>query len=59
MKKTITYTLLIALLISVSSFTAYNVYAKKTYKVMVQMKNYHGEGAYLVVSVLKNDGKYS
>jgi len=58
MKKTILYTLLIALLISVSSFTAYNVYAKKTYKVMVQMKNYHGEGAYLVVSVLKNDGKY-
>ncbi len=32
--------------------------SKKNYKCLVQMKNYTGEGAYLIISLLNNEGKY-
>lgn len=58
MKKIIKFTFLFALFIGFSSFTLKSDIAKKRYKVLVQMKNYTGEGAYLVVSVLNSEGKY-
>jgi hypothetical protein len=32
--------------------------SKKNYKCLVQMKNYTGEGAYLIISLVNNEGKY-
>lgn len=58
MKRLIKYTLLIAFFLGISSFTLKGDLAKQSYKVLVQMKNYSGEGAYLVVSVLDDDNNY-
>ena len=38
------------------SFTGSEV--EKQYKCMIQMKNYDGEGAYIVISLLNAEGKY-
>ena len=32
--------------------------SKKNYKCLVQMKNYTGEGAYLIISLVNKEGKY-
>lgn len=58
MKNIFKYTLLFALFIGFSSFTLKSDAAKKQYKVLVQMKNYTGEGAYVVVSVLNKKNQY-
>lgn len=39
-------------------FTAFASTQTKTVKCLIQMTNYTGEGAYLVVSLLKPDGEY-
>ncbi|MBR9853331.1 MAG: DUF2271 domain-containing protein [Algicola sp.] len=39
-------------------FTAFAPTQTKTIKCLIQMTNYSGEGAYLVVSLLKPDGEY-
>ncbi|MCA0957581.1 DUF2271 domain-containing protein [Muricauda ruestringensis] len=39
-------------------FTAFAPTQTKTVKCLIQMTNYTGEGAYLVVSLLKPDGEY-
>lgn len=39
-------------------FTAFAPYQTKTVKCLIQMTNYSGEGAYVVVSLLKPDGEY-
>lgn len=39
-------------------FTAFAPTQIKTIKCLIQMTNYSGEGAYLVVSLLKPDGEY-
>lgn len=47
---------LIALIIVITAFTT-SVKSTK-YKCMIQMKNYTGEGAYIVVSLLNPEGAY-
>lgn len=58
MKNILKYTFLFVLFLGVSSFTLKSDVAKKQYKVLIQMKNYSGEGAYVVVSVLNKEGQY-
>lgn len=58
MKNFIKYTLLFSGFIFFSSFALKSDLANTKYKVLVQMKNYKGEGAYVVVSVLNNDNQY-
>ncbi len=50
-------TLVIVTLIAVISF-AFTSTTSSKYKCMIQMTNYSGEGAYIVVSLLDNNGKY-
>lgn len=59
MKKSTIITATIVCMLSVftlMSFTT-NVESSK-YKCMIQMKNYTGEGAYVVISLLDTEGKY-
>lgn len=61
MKKLYTAILCVLCLILLSSFVIarQNVdITTSTYKCMVQLTNYTGEGAYIVVSVLDKNGKY-
>ncbi|WP_371875267.1 MULTISPECIES: DUF2271 domain-containing protein [Tenacibaculum] len=37
---------------------AFNINDSATYKCMIQMKNYTGEGAYIAISLLNPNGKY-
>ena len=53
MIKNIFYSLV--LLLSLFAFTAHNT---STYKCMIQMKNYTGEGAYISISLLNPNGDY-
>ncbi len=52
----IQFTILLTLPFIVSSFS--KGLGKESYKCMVQMKNYYGEGAYIIVSVLDKDDNY-
>ncbi|MDO5511015.1 MAG: DUF2271 domain-containing protein [Weeksellaceae bacterium] len=58
MKNILKYTLYLVLFIGISSFTLKSDAANKQYKVLVQMKNYSGEGAYIVVSVINDKNQY-
>jgi len=49
---------IIALFITVSTLMAFNTNDSATYKCMIQMKNYTGEGAYIAISLLKANGEY-
>ena len=46
----------ILLITALSSFKEFN--KKSSYKCMIQMKNYTGEGAYIVISLLNSNGAY-
>jgi len=48
--------LLLIVLISVLSFTTTGENSK--YKCMIQLKNYDGEGAYVIISLLNSEGEY-
>ena len=51
--------LIIIAIISLLTFTAFSPPTKSTsYKCMIQLINYEGEGAYIVVSLLDADGNY-
>lgn len=54
-KKYIIITLLIGFFISFLNFTTFST---ETYKCMIQMTNYNGEGAYVAVSVLDSKNNY-
>lgn len=58
MQKFLRYFFFLFLLISISSFTLKSDSVRKQYKVLVQMKNYSGEGAYIVVSVVNERNQY-
>ena len=47
-----------AILICLLCSSNINVREKSNYKCMIQMKNYTGEGAYLIVSLIDPNGKY-
>ncbi|GFD76082.1 DUF2271 domain-containing protein [Tenacibaculum mesophilum] len=49
---------IIALFITVFTIMAFNINDSATYKCMIQMKNYTGEGAYIAISLLNPNGKY-
>lgn len=50
---------LILVCVAVFSIFSFKEYSKKSsYKCMIQMKNYTGEGAYIVISLLNPEGKY-
>ena len=55
MKKTIYILLVFFAIFMLSSF---NNFDTKNYKCLMQMSNYNGEGAYVVVSLISPDGKY-
>ncbi|NQX82108.1 MAG: DUF2271 domain-containing protein [Flavobacteriaceae bacterium] len=49
--------ILLLLTITIALF-AFTNSSSKTYKCMVQMTNYSGEGAYIIISLLDKDGDY-
>lgn len=49
---------IIALFITVFTIMAFNINDSATYKCMIQMKNYTGEGAYIAISLLNPNGEY-
>ena len=50
---------LILICVAVFSILSFKEHSKKSsYKCMIQMKNYTGEGAYIVISLLNPEGKY-
>ncbi|MCG7503178.1 DUF2271 domain-containing protein [Tenacibaculum sp. Mcav3-52] len=49
---------IIALFITVFTIMAFSINDSATYKCMIQMKNYTGEGAYIAISLLNPNGKY-
>ncbi|MEO9570918.1 MAG: DUF2271 domain-containing protein [Polaribacter sp.] len=47
------------LFIGITALFSFKKYTESTsYKCMIQMKNYTGEGAYIVISLLNPEGKY-
>jgi len=48
----------IALLILIFGLTAFTPSESTKYKCMIQMTNYDGEGAYIVISLLNPEGEY-
>lgn len=46
------------LLLTLALFSFKKYSESSTYKCMIQMKNYSGEGAYIVISLLNPEGKY-
>jgi hypothetical protein len=56
--KKLTYQSLVILLVTFSLFSFKEYATKSNYKCMIQMKNYTGEGAYIVISLLDPEGKY-
>ena len=40
------------------TLSSFNISDTKNYKCLMQMSNYSGEGAYVVVSIINPDGKY-
>ena len=57
MKIILKYSLITALLFVLFS-NAQSTLVVNKYKCLIQMKNYSGEGAYIVVSLINPDGKY-
>jgi hypothetical protein len=49
---------IIAFFITVFTLMAFNINDSATYKCMIQMKNYTGEGAYIAISLLNPNGEY-
>ncbi|MCH3882661.1 MULTISPECIES: DUF2271 domain-containing protein [Tenacibaculum] len=49
---------IIAILVVIFSITAFTTTENAKYKCMIQMKNYTGEGAYIVISLLNPEGEY-
>lgn len=49
---------IIALFITVFTIMAFNTNDSASYKCMIQMKNYTGEGAYIAISLLNPNGEY-
>ncbi|MDY0779377.1 DUF2271 domain-containing protein [Tenacibaculum sp. IB213877] len=49
---------IISILIVAFSIMAFTTSTSKKYKCMIQMKNYTGEGAYVVISLLNPQGEY-
>ena len=49
--------ILLLLTITIALF-AFTNSSSKTYKCMVQMTNYSGAGAYIIISLLDKDGDY-
>lgn len=59
MKKSIVYITILASVIAVCMLTSFTTTVESSkYKCMIQMKNYTGEGAYIVVSLLDTKGEY-
>jgi len=56
-KKILIVPILLVLLAVIFSFKKH-LENSSTYKCMIQMKNYTGEGAYIVISLLNPEGKY-
>ncbi len=54
--KTATFAIIITLVLSIYSFTVQSPATK--YKCMMQMINYTGEGAYVVISLINPEGNY-
>ena len=46
------------LFIFVLSISSVNINEELNYKCMIQMKNYSGEGAYIIISLIDEDGNY-
>ena len=49
---------IIALLVLITGITAFTISESTKYKCMIQMTNYEGEGAYIVISLLNPEGEY-
>lgn len=49
---------ILSLLLVVTALVAFTTTDTTKYKCMIQMKNYDGEGAYIVISLLNPDGEY-
>ncbi|CAL2104506.1 Flagellin biosynthesis protein FlgD [Tenacibaculum sp. 190130A14a] len=49
---------IIAVLLILCGVMAFTTSEKTTYKCMIQMTNYEGEGAYIVISLLNPEGAY-
>ena len=49
---------IIALLVVIIGIMAFTIIESTKYKCMIQMTNYEGEGAYVVISLLNPEGKY-
>jgi len=45
-------------LLTFLTLSSFNISDTKNYKCLMQMSNYNGEGAYVVVSIINPDGKY-
>ncbi|KAB8152284.1 DUF2271 domain-containing protein [Kordia sp. TARA_039_SRF] len=58
MKKTTIAILGIVSLLSMFVFMSFTTVESTKYKCMIQMKNYTGEGAYIVISLLDANGEY-
>ena len=52
------YTLLLAFGLLLTAFTSDSLQAVSKYKCMIQMVNYTGEGAYVIVSLINPDNQY-
>ncbi|TYP99248.1 uncharacterized protein DUF2271 [Tenacibaculum adriaticum] len=49
---------IISIFIIIFTITAFTIVENSKYKCMIQMKNYTGEGAYVVISLLNPEGEY-
>ncbi|MCH2193848.1 DUF2271 domain-containing protein [Kordia sp.] len=58
MKKTIITIFTVTCLLSAFALMSFKNMEASKYKCMIQMKNYTGEGAYVVISLLDNNNKY-
>jgi len=58
MKKTIITIFTVTCLLSAFALISFKNMEASKYKCMIQMKNYTGEGAYVVISLLDNNNKY-
>lgn len=60
MKKSTIITAIIVCILSTLTLMSFTSRAESSkYKCMIQMKNYTGEGAYVVISLLDTEGKYT
>jgi len=49
---------ILALLVLITGIMAFTISESTKYKCMIQMTNYEGEGAYIVISLLNPEGEY-